>query len=310
VDARFPVGRVTAVVGVSGSGKSSLVSDTLLRALRRRLHGDPAPPGPHREIRGAERFSRALEVDRSPVGRSARACPATFVGAWDGVRDLLAGTDDARVRGFDASRFSFNTGGGRCGACEGLGVRTIEMHLLPDVHATCDACGGRRFERETLEVRWRGLDAAALLALTVAEAVLFFRNLPPVREPLLPVERVGLGYLPLGQPLDTLSGGERQRLRLAGELARKPGPGTLLVLDEPSVGLHPADVARLAGVLRDLAREDATVVVVDHDPDLVRTADWVVELGPGAGGEGGRVVAEGTPASVATTSMITGPYIR
>ena len=295
VDARFPVGRVTAVVGVSGSGKSSLVADTLLRALRRRIHGDPAPPGPHREIRGAARFSRALEVDRSPVGRSARATPATFVGAWDAVRALLAETDAARVRGFEAPRFSFNLGGGRCGACEGLGVRSIEMHLLPEVRVPCDACGGRRFERETLEVRWRGANAAEMLALTVAEALLFFRNVPPVREPLVPVERVGLGYLPLGQPLESLSGGERQRLRLAGELAARPGPGTLLVLDEPSVGLHPADVARLAGVLRGLAEADATVVVVDHDPDLVRTADWVVEMGPGAGGEGGRVIAQGPP---------------
>src|SRR5688572_28998239 len=236
---------------------------------------------------------------RSPVGRSARATPATFVGAWDAVRALLAETDAARVRGFEAPRFSFNLGGGRCGACEGLGVRSIEMHLLPEVRVPCDACGGRRFERETLEVRWRGANAAEMLALTVAEALLFFRNVPPVREPLVPVERVGLGYLPLGHPLESLSGGERQRLCLAGELAARPGPGTLLVLDEPSVGLHPADVSRLAGVLRGLAEADATVVVVDHDPDLVRTADWVVEMGPGAGGEGGRVIAQGPPTASA-----------
>jgi excinuclease ABC subunit A len=310
LDVRFPVGRVTAVVGVSGSGKSSLVVDVLLRAVRRLLHGDPAPPGPHREIRGGTRFSRAYEVDRSPVGRSARATPATFVGAWDAVRGLLAATDAARIRGFDASRFSFNVEGGRCPACEGLGVQSIEMHLLPEVRVVCEACGGRRFERETLEVLWRGASAADLLRLTVAEAVLFFRNVAGVREPLLPVERVGLGYLPLGQPLETLSGGERQRLRLAGELAGRPGEGTLFVLDEPSVGLHPADVARLAGVLRDLAGEGATVLVIDHDPDLVRTADWVVELGPGAGAEGGSVTAQGRPREFSVISSITGPYVR
>ena len=309
VDVKFPVGKVTAVVGVSGSGKSSLVVDVLLRALRRLLHGDPAPPGPHREIRGGARFSRAYEVDRSPVGRSARATPATYVGAWDSVRGLLASTDAARVRGFDASRFSFNVEGGRCPACEGLGVQAIEMHLLPEVRVLCEVCGGRRFERETLEVQWRGANAADILRLTVAEALLFFRNVPGIREPLLPVERVGIGYLPLGQPLETLSGGERQRLRLAGELAGRPGEGTLFVLDEPSVGLHPADVARLAGVLRDLAGEGATVVVIDHDPDLVRTADWVVELGPGAGSEGGLITAQGRPREFSVTSTVTGRYI-
>lgn len=309
VDARFPVGRVTAVVGVSGSGKSSLVQDTLLRALRRRLHGDPAPPGPHRALRGADRFSRAMEVDRAPVGRSSRATPATFVRAWDGIRHLLAEGDDARIRGFDASRFSFNRPGGRCPACEGLGMQSIEMHLLPEVRVPCEACGGRRFERETLEVRFRGASAADILALTVAEALPFFRNVPPVHDPLLPVEQVGLGYLPLGQPLDTLSGGERQRLRLAGELARRPGPGTLLVLDEPSVGLHPADVGRLARVLRGLAAEGATVILVDHDPDLVRAADWILELGPGAGAEGGRITASGSPGEFVATSAVTAPYI-
>jgi excinuclease ABC subunit A len=310
VDVKFPVGKVTAVVGVSGSGKSSLVVDVLLRALRRLLHGDPAPPGPHREVRGGHRFTRAYEVDRSPVGRSARATPATFVGAWDGVRTLLAATDAARVRGFDASRFSFNVEGGRCPSCEGLGVQSIEMHLLPEVRVLCEACGGRRFERETLEVQWRGASAADILRMTVAEALLFFRNVPGVREPLLPVERVGLGYLPLGQPLETLSGGERQRLRLAGELAGRPGEGSFFVLDEPSVGLHPADVARLAGVLRDLSGEGATVLVIDHDPDLIRTADWVVELGPGAGAEGGRITAQGTPREFALKSSATGIYIR
>ena len=310
VDARFPVGRVTAVAGVSGSGKSTLVVDVLLRGLRRLLHGDPAPPGPHREIRGGNRFTRAYEVDRSRVGRSARATPATFVGAWDAIRDLFAATDAARIRGFDASRFSFNVEGGRCPACEGLGVQAIEMHLLPEVRVTCESCGGRRFERETLEIEWRGATAADLLRQTVSEAILFFRNVAAVREPLLPVERVGLSYLPLGQPLETLSGGERQRLRLAGELAGRPGEGTVLVLDEPSVGLHPADVARLAGVLRDLSAEGATVVVIDHDPDLLRAADWLIEMGPGAGAEGGRITAQGTPRDFAATSAVTAPYIR
>jgi excinuclease ABC subunit A len=310
IDVDFPVGRLTVVAGPGGSGKSTLVREVLLRAARRRLHRDPEPPGAHRAVHGIERFDRAFEVDRSRVGKAARANPATFVGAWDRIRTLLAATDDARVRGFEASRFSFNRDGGRCPVCEGLGLRTIEMHLMPDVRVACEGCGGRRFERATLEVAWRGRNAAEILDLTVAEALAFFRNVPSVREPLEPVGRVGLGYLPLGQALDTLSGGERQRLRLAGELGGAAGAGTLLVLDEPSVGLHPADVARLVTVLRDLAEAGSTVIAIDHDPDLLRSADWLVELGPGAGPEGGSVVASGTPASVAATSSPTARYIR
>jgi excinuclease ABC subunit A len=298
------------LVGVSGSGKSSLAVDVLLRALRRHVHGDPTPPGAHDVIHGMDRFRRAVEVDRSRVGGSARATPATYVGAWGEIRALLAKTSEARIRGFGAGRFSFNRGDGRCSGCDGLGTRTIEMHLLPDVHVTCEACGGRRFERETLEVRWRGHDAAALLELTVHEALATFRNVPKIRSALEPMERVGLGYLPLGQPLDTLSGGESQRLRLASELTGRTGPGVLLVLDEPSIGLHPRDVTRLATVLRDLAEAGTTLLVIDHDLELVRRADYVVEMGPGAGAEGGSVVATGTPAAIATTDSLTGGYLR
>ena len=306
VDVRIPLGRLVVITGVSGSGKSSLARDVLYANLRASVgaRSRVAPVGA-RALRGAEQIARVLEVDQTPIGRTPRSCTATYVGFWDDIRRVFAGTSEARVRGYDASRFSFNTSGGRCPECEGAGTRTIEMSFLPDVKVLCERCGGKRFDRETLEVQWRGRSVGDVLGMNVDAAVEFFAAHARVARPLRLLADVGLGYLTLGQPSPTLSGGEAQRIKLVSELARltstpRARPGhTLYVLDEPTVGLHMADVEKLIGVLHRLVDAGHSVVVIEHNLDVMAEADWIIDLGPEAGAAGGRVVAAGTPATIA-----------
>jgi excinuclease ABC subunit A len=322
---RIPLGRLVVVTGVSGSGKSTLARDVLYAHLRSALHGGAQsaarPPG---RLLGAAQLTRVLEVDQTPIGRTPRSCPATYVGFWDDIRRIYAGGEEARIRGYGASRFSFNTAGGRCSECDGQGQRTIEMSFLPDVKVLCEQCGGRRFDPETLEARWRGRSVAEVLAMNVEDAVDFFQAHPRVRRPLALLRDVGLGYLTLGQPSPTLSGGEAQRIKLVTELARLPSmqprrrvlPHTLYVLDEPTVGLHMADVERLSSVLHRLVDAGNSVVMVEHNLDLCAEADWIIDMGPEAGARGGRIVAQGTPAQIAAraarshTGAALAPFLR
>ncbi|RMH45134.1 MAG: excinuclease ABC subunit A [Deltaproteobacteria bacterium] len=299
IDVAFPVGRFVCVTGVSGSGKSSLVVDTLLPALQARLGGSPERIGAHDRIDGAHHVDRVIAVDSAPIGRSPRSNPATFTGLFQPIRDLFAQLPESRARGYKAGRYSFNVKGGRCEACEGDGVKRIEMHFLPDVYVVCDACGGRRYNRETLEVRFKGYSIADILDLTVAEALGVLAHVPALRVRLEALRDVGLDYLTLGQPAPTLSGGEAQRLKLARELARRGGDRTLYVLDEPTTGLHVSDIDRLLHVLGLLVDDGNTVIVIEHNLDVIRWADWIVDLGPEAGAGGGRVVCAGTPDDVA-----------
>ena len=308
IDVRIPLGRLVVVTGVSGSGKSTLARDVLYTNLHAAVgaKGTPALQG-LRALHGAKAITRVLEVDQTPIGRTPRSCPATYVGFWDDIRRLYAGSDEARMRGYEANRFSFNTGEGRCAECEGQGQRTVEMSFLPDVKVLCDLCGGRRFNAQTLEVQWRGRTVADVLAMNVEDAVEFFAAQPRLHRPLLLLRDVGLGYLTLGQPSPTLSGGEAQRIKLVTELARlaalRPGrtaaAHTLYVLDEPTVGLHMAYVERLISVLHRLVDAGNSVVMVEHNLDLMAQADWIIDLGPEAGARGGRVVAAGAPAQIA-----------
>jgi len=305
LDVRIPLGRLVVITGVSGSGKSSLARDVLYTNLRALINAKSAPaPIGARALRGVEQIARVLEVDQTPIGRTPRSCPATYVGFWDEVRRVLAGTSEARVRGYDASRFSFNTSGGRCPECDGAGQRTIEMSFLPDVKVLCERCGGSRFDRETLEIHWRGRSVGDILAMNVEEAVEFFAAHPRIRRPLALLADLGLGYLTLGQPSPTLSGGEAQRIKLVTELARltdspRARPGhTLYVLDEPTVGLHMADVEKLIAVLHRLVDAGHSVVVIEHNLDIMAEADWIIDMGPEAGDAGGLIVAAGPPAAI------------
>jgi excinuclease ABC subunit A len=299
VTLRLPLGLFTVVTGVSGSGKSTLVNDTLYRALAQRLHGAQTPPGRHGRLAGVEHVDKVIEVDQAPIGRTPRSNPATYTGAFDGIRRLFAQVPDARVRGYAPGRFSFNVKGGRCESCQGDGLLRVEMHFLPDVFVTCEVCDGRRYGRETLEIRYKGASIADVLAMSVEEALAFFENVPAVRRPLETLHDVGLDYVKLGQPATTLSGGEAQRVKLACELSRRATGRTLYLLDEPTTGLHFADVERLLRVLQRLVDLGNTVVVIEHQLDVAKCADWLIDLGPEGGAAGGRIVAEGTPEAVA-----------
>jgi excinuclease ABC subunit A len=310
LDARFPLGILTAVTGVSGSGKSSLVTDLLVPAVQARLDGRRAQPAGLGGLVGAAPLDRLLVIDQAPLGRSPSSNAATYCGAFDDIRALYAGTPEARMRGFPAGRFSVNVTGGRCDACQGRGVEVVEMHFLSDVELPCETCRGRRYNRATLEVRWKGHNIADVLDLEIGAARELFATHARIARRLELLEEVGLGYLKLGQPATTLSGGEAQRVKLAAELGR-PGTGrALIVLDEPTTGLHFEDVARLVGVLQRMVDQGNTVVVIEHNMDVVKSADWVIDLGPEGGAGGGRLVAEGTPEAVARVrASHTGRYL-
>ncbi|MBI4871707.1 MAG: excinuclease ABC subunit UvrA [Candidatus Riflebacteria bacterium] len=311
VRARFPLGTFVAVTGVSGSGKSSLVTATLGPALAQKLTGAREIPGPHEGLRGLEHVAGLVTIDQSPIGRTPRSNRVTYTGTLGLIREVLAETKDARTRGYTASRFTFNKPGGRCEACEGNGTVTIEMNFLPDVEIPCDACNGRRFNRETLEVRYRGRNVHEVLEMTVDEALEFFENIPPVRRRLSTLAEIGLGYVRLGQSATTLSGGEAQRVKLALELARTATGRTVYILDEPTTGLHFADVRMLLGVLDRLVERGNTVIVIEHNLDVIKFADHVIDLGPEGGEGGGEIVAAGTPEEIARAPRsITGQFLR
>jgi excinuclease ABC subunit A len=308
---KFPLGVLTCVTGVSGSGKSTLVVDILYRALAQRLYRSTERAGKHGDITGLEHIDKVIDIDQSPIGRTPRSNPATYTGAFTPIRDLFAGLPESRVRGYKAGRYSFNVKGGRCEACEGDGLIKIEMHFLPDVYVTCDVCRGSRYNRETLDVKYKGKSIAEVLAMTVEQAHEFFQHIPSIRSKLETLMDVGLGYITLGQSATTLSGGESQRVKLSKELSRRATGRTLYILDEPTTGLHFADTQRLLDMLARLVDTGNTVVVIEHNLDVIKTADWIIDLGPEGGERGGQIVAEGTPESVAKVQRShTGQFLR
>ena len=310
VTAEIPLGTFTCITGVSGSGKSTLIIETLYKALARRLHGARGQPGAHDKITGLEHLDKIIDIDQSPIGRTPRSNPATYTGAFTPIRDWFAGLPEAGARGYKPGRFSFNVKGGRCEACQGDGVIKIEMHFLPDVYVQCDVCKGQRYNRETLEIHFKGKSVADVLDMTVEEALAFFKAVPAIRNKLETLSRVGLGYIHVGQPATTLSGGEAQRVKLAKELARRATGRTLYILDEPTTGLHFEDVRKLLEVLHALVEQGNTVVVIEHNLEVIKTADWVLDLGPEGGDKGGEIIATGTPEDIAGTARsYTGQYL-
>ncbi|MFZ2105125.1 MAG: excinuclease ABC subunit UvrA [Roseiarcus sp.] len=311
VTAAIPLGLFTCVTGVSGGGKSTLTIDTLYKAVARHLNGASDPPAPHDHIEGLEQLDKVVDIDQSPIGRTPRSNPATYTGAFTPIRDWFAGLPEAKARGYQPGRFSFNVKGGRCEACQGDGVIKIEMHFLPDVYVTCDVCKGKRYDRETLEVRYRDKSIADVLDMTVEEAADLFKAVPTIRDKMETLKRVGLGYVKVGQQATTLSGGEAQRVKLAKELARRSTGRTLYILDEPTTGLHFHDVAQLLEVLHELVDQGNTMIVIEHNLEVVKTADWIIDMGPEGGNGGGTIVATGTPEQVAKNEKsYTGQFLK
>ncbi len=311
ITVNIPTGVMTCVTGVSGSGKSSLVNEILYKRLARDLNRARTIPGKHKSISGIGKLDKVINIDQSPIGRTPRSNPATYTGVFDMIRDLFAGTPDAKARGYKKGRFSFNVKGGRCEACGGDGIIKIEMHFLPDVYVPCEVCGGKRYNRETLEVRYKGKNIYDVLDMTVEEAVPFFENLPSIRRKIETLNDVGLSYVKLGQPSTTLSGGEAQRIKLATELSKRSTGNTIYILDEPTTGLHFADVHKLVEILHRLVEGGNTVVVIEHNLDVIKTADYIIDMGPEGGDRGGEMVACGTPEEVAEhPSSYTGRYVK
>ena len=310
IDVKFPLGVLTCVTGVSGSGKSSLVNEILYKTLARDLNRARTIPGKNKGIEGIDQLDKVIDIDQSPIGRTPRSNPATYTGVFDMIRDLFASTQDAKAKGYKKGRFSFNVKGGRCEACGGDGIIKIEMHFLPDVYVPCEVCGGKRYNRETLEVKYKGKSIFDVLDMTVEEAVGFFENVPSIRRKIETLYDVGLSYIKLGQPSTTLSGGEAQRIKLATELSRRSTGKTIYILDEPTTGLHFADVHKLVEILHRLADGGNTVIVIEHNLDVIKTADYIIDMGPEGGDGGGTVIAEGTPEKVAACEgSYTGYYV-
>ena len=311
ITVRFPLGVMTCVTGVSGSGKSSLVNEILYKALAKKLNRARTIPGKYKEIQGIEQLDKIIAIDQSPIGRTPRSNPATYTGVFDLIRDLFASTTDAKAKGYNKGRFSFNVKGGRCGACSGDGIIKIEMHFLPDVYVPCEVCGGKRYNRETLEVKYKGKNIYDVLNMTVEDALKFFENVPSITRKIQTLYDVGLGYIRLGQPSTELSGGEAQRIKLATELSKRGTGKTIYILDEPTTGLHFADVHKLIDILRRLSDGGNTVVVIEHNLDVIKTADYIIDIGPEGGDKGGTVIAQGTPEEVANNPVsYTGQYVR
>ncbi|MFI8687946.1 excinuclease ABC subunit UvrA [Rossellomorea sp. NPDC077527] len=311
VKVKLPLGIFTAVTGVSGSGKSTLINEILHKSLAQKLHNAKSKPGEHKEVKGIEHLDKVIDIDQSPIGRTPRSNPATYTGVFDDIRDVFATTNEAKVRGYKKGRFSFNVKGGRCEACRGDGIIKIEMHFLPDVYVPCEVCHGKRYNRETLEVKYKDKNISDVLEMTVEDAVKFFENIPKIKRKLQTIFDVGLGYITLGQPATTLSGGEAQRVKLASELHRRSTGRSLYILDEPTTGLHVDDIARLLVVLQRLVENGDTVLVIEHNLDVIKAADYLVDLGPEGGDKGGTIVASGTPEKVAEVQgSYTGKYLK
>ena len=311
IDVEIPLGVLTCVTGVSGSGKSSLINEILYKSLAKTLNRARTIPGDHDRIEGTDQLDKIINIDQSPIGRTPRSNPATYTGVFDAIRDLFAATADAKARGYSKGRFSFNVKGGRCEACSGDGIIKIEMNFLPDVYVPCEVCEGRRYNRETLEVKYKGKSIYDVLNMTVEEAVKFFEHVPSIRRKIETLNDVGLSYIKLGQPSTQLSGGEAQRVKLATELSRRSTGKTIYILDEPTTGLHFADVHKLIEILQRLSDGGNTVVVIEHNLDVIKTADYIIDIGPEGGDGGGTVIARGTPEEVAESPIsYTGKYIK
>ncbi len=311
IDVQIPLGVLTCVTGVSGSGKSSLVNEILYKSLAKHLNRARCIPGKHKEIRGMDKLDKVINIDQSPIGRTPRSNPATYTGVFDLIRDLFAATSDAKAKGYKKGRFSFNVKGGRCEACRGDGIIKIEMNFLPDVYVPCEVCGGRRYNRETLDVKYKGKSIYDVLEMTVEEALEFFKHVPTIQRKIQTMYDVGLSYVKLGQPSTTLSGGEAQRIKLAAELSKRSTGKTIYILDEPTTGLHFADVHKLIDILHRLTEGGNSVVVIEHNLDVIKTADYIIDIGPEGGEGGGTVIAQGTPEEVARNkSSYTGAYMK
>ena len=311
IDVNIPLGKFVCVTGVSGSGKSSLINEILYKHLARELNRAKCTPGKFDKILGVDVLDKVINIDQSPIGRTPRSNPATYTGVFTDIRNLFASTTESKMRGFSSSRYSFNVKGGRCEACQGDGIIKIEMHFLPDIYVPCEVCKGKRYNRETLEVKYKGKSIHDVLEMTVEEGMEFFKNIPKIQRKLQTLYDVGLGYIKIGQPATTLSGGEAQRVKLSTELSKRPTGRTVYILDEPTTGLHIADVHRLVDVLQKLVDSGNTVIVIEHNLELIKTADHIIDLGPEGGDMGGVVVAQGTPEEVAASEeSFTGQYLK